>query len=108
MKSKSYENTVEAAIPVKIIMDAAQQLDVEYLRSALNDMRANHSMRESAAVLNPNPFINKEQQDLNEAKLTQLDLMLQLAENTQRIKEATLKLNGAKQSVNQMNKLFNF
>ncbi len=108
MKSKSYENTVEAAIPVKIIMDAVQRLDVEYLQAALKDMRANHSMRESAAVLNPNPFTHNEQQDLNEAKLTQLDLMLQLAENTQRIKEATLKLNGAKQSVNQMNQLFNF
>ena len=106
MKEKNYENSVEASIPIKKIMDAAQELDIEYLESALKDMWDNHHRRDSMAVLNPNPFTHNEKQELNAAKLRQLELMIELGKNVQSIKEKTLNLYQAEQNSSDLGKLF--
>ncbi len=106
MKNFSHEQSVKAAIPIKKMMDAAMELDSDYLTAALKEMRERHNFRESAAVLNPNPFLHNEQQDLNEAKLEQLELMLKLAENIDVIRNLSIKLEGAKGHANEMQKMF--
>lgn len=106
MQKFTNQKSVEAARPIKIMNDAAMELDVEYLTEALKEMRENHSMRDSMAVLNPSPFTHNEQQDLNEAKLEQLELMLKLAKNVSLIKELTIKLHKAKTNANDLNKMF--
>jgi hypothetical protein len=106
MEKFTYEQSVEAAKPIKKMNDAAMELDVEYLTEALKEMRENHSMRDSMAVLNPSPFTHNEQQDLNEAKLEQLELMLKLAKNVNQIKELTIKLHQAKGNANQLSRMF--
>lgn len=106
MKDKSYEESVEAAKPVGEIMRAAERLDVEYLTEALKDMRESHEMRDSMAVLNPNPHTHHEIQELNNAKLEQLELMIKLAKNVQNIKTKTIELQKAKSSENELRNLF--
>jgi hypothetical protein len=106
MENFTYERSVEAARPVKAMNDLAEQLDVEYLTGALEEMKKNHSMRDSIMILNPSPFTHTEQQELDAAKLEQLDLMLKLSKNVNRIKELTLKLYTAKGRVNDLSKMF--
>lgn len=102
----SNEKSVQAAIPIKKMQETAIELDIEYLTGALEEMRKNHSFRESAAILNPNPQIHHEQQELNAAKLEQLDLMLRLAKNVNVIKELSLNLIIAKGQSNELKKMF--
>ncbi len=106
MKEFTLEQSEKAAIPIKKMNDLAQELDIEYLSSALKSMRENHLLRDSAAVLNPDPFTHNEKQDLNAAKLDQLELMLKLANNVALIKELSIKLHKAKGNVNDLNWLF--
>ena len=58
------------------------------------------------AVMNPSPFTHNEQQDLNEAKLEQIELMIKLAKNVTKIKELTIKLHEAKANSSEMGKMF--
>lgn len=106
MEKFTHKQSVEAAQPVKKINDAVAELNIEYLSDALKDMKENHSMRDSAAILNPSPFTHNEQQDLNAAKLEQLELMIKLAKNSNKIKELTVKLNMAKQSASDLSRIF--
>jgi len=89
----SHQESVDAAKPVGAINKLAFTLNVEYLTEALKQMKAQHSFRESAAVLNPNPFTLHEKHDLEAAKLEQLELMLKLANNAKNIAILTGKLN---------------
>jgi hypothetical protein len=102
----TYEQSVEAAIPVAHINDLAFTLNVDYLEQALKEMRQNHSLRESAAVLNPSPFTHNQQQDLNQAKIDQLSLMLKLAKNAHKIKELTFKLHDASLNSQKLGAMF--
>ena len=102
----TYEQSVEAAKPVKEINDLAFTLNVDYLTQALEGMRENHSLRDSMMILNPSPFTHSAQQDLNEAKLDQLELMLKLAINAQKIKELTFDLSDAQLNSRKLGAMF--
>lgn len=105
---KTYENSVKAAEPIKKIMEAAQELDIEYLEMALKEMKESHDTRDAMMILNPNPMVHMESQELNAAKLEQLELMIKLGKNVQVIKEKTIGLEIAKNRSNEMSKLFGF
>jgi hypothetical protein len=100
------EKSQEEADKIKHIQMILMTLDAEYLESALKDMRENHSMRESMAVMNPNPFTHNEQQDLNAAKQDQIELILKLKKNILNIAKCQGELKKAKGSANEMNKFF--
>lgn len=100
------EKSEEQAIVLKKITELTRELDIVYLEEALKAMKKNHSFRESAAVLNPNPFIHHEQQELNEIKIDQLECFLRIAKNIEKIMKAGIELGFAKQSSNQLAELF--
>lgn len=106
MKDLTYEKSLEAAKPVKEMAELARTLDVEYLTDALNAMKENHSFRDSAMILNPNPHTAIEQQELNAAKIEGLELMLKLAKNQEKILSLTVKLEGAKRNSQELAKMF--
>lgn len=81
----SYEQSVVEAKKIKKLQEIAIQLDVEFLKTALVDMRSQHSHRDAMAILNPNPFTHNAKQDLDAAKIKQLELYIELAENTKEI-----------------------
>lgn len=108
MAELSYEKSLEAAAPLKQMMDIAATLDVEYLTQALEEMRKRHSFLDSAIVLNPSPMTAIEQQDLSAAKIDQLDLMLKLASNHKRIVDLSIKLGHAKVRSNQLRSMFGY
>ena len=91
---------------IKEINELIAKLDIKYLKEVSERMIENHSMRESAAILNPSPFTHNEQQDLNASKLKQLDLMIGLAKNFNKIKELTIKLYKTKESIKSLANLF--
>lgn len=100
------EKSQEEAEKLKQLQFFAFMIDDEYLKSALKEMRKAHSMRDSMAILNPNPFSHNEQQDLNEAKLNQLELIIKLKENIVTIKDLSDKLGVAKKHENEMKNFF--
>jgi hypothetical protein len=100
------EKSKEEAAKLKSIQETLMTLDEEYLESALKDMRENHDMRDSMAILNPNPFSHNEQQDLNEAKLEQINLILKLKNNMLTIATCQGKLMRAKGHENEMKNMF--
>lgn len=104
----SLEKSIEAAKPVGQINKLAFTLDVGYLTKALREMKKNHEWRESAAILNPNPFTHNEKQDLEAAKLKQLELMLELAKNAKNIATLTGKLNLAILKEEELKEVFGF
>ena len=106
MSELSHEQTVEAAKPIKEIAELARKLDVEYLTKCVEEMKKNHSFRDAAMVLNPNPHIAIESQDLDAAKIKGLELMIGLAKNQKDILDATIKLHMAKENSNQLAKMF--
>lgn len=103
---KSVVNSEKAAEPIRIIMGAIIRVDIEYLSEALKDMEDNHSMRDSMAVLNPNPFTHSEKQELNSAKLNQLRLIIELAKNVEIIRKCESNLIAANGHQNDMKKIF--
>lgn len=100
------EKSKEEAEKLKMLQFHALMIDEDYLKEALKEMRANHSMRDSMAILNPNPFSHHEQQDLNEAKLNQLELIIKLKQNITEINKLSDKLKGAKKHEDDMKHLF--
>jgi len=100
------EKSKEEAAKLKLIQETIMSLDEEYLSSALKDMRDNHSMRDDIAVLNPNPTTHFEQQELDESKLKQIELILKLRENVSNIINCKRKLITAKQHENEMRNIF--
>lgn len=106
MEILTLDKSVEASIPLREMSLLSLQLDAEYLKEALKQMKEAHSFRDAAAILNPNPFTHNQQQDLNAAKMKQLDLFLQLAENTKNIMKCTQALATANQNSSQLNQFF--
>ena len=106
MSKLSYEETVEAAKPIKEMAELARTLNVDYLTECLEQMKSQHSFRDSAMILSPSPFTVMEQQDLDKAKIKGLDLMLQLAKNQNEIFEATVRLARAKGSADKLAGIF--
>ena len=100
------EKSREEAEKLKMLQFQALMIDDEYLKAALKDMRENHSMRDSIAILNPNPLSHNQQQDLNEAKLNQLELIIKLKDNIIQINNLSDKLNRAKKHENEMKNIF--
>ena len=100
------EKSKEEAEKLKMLQFHALMIDDEYLKAALKDMRKNHSMRDSMAILNPNPFSHHDQQELNEAKLNQLELIIKLKENITTINKLSDNLNRAKKHENEMKNFF--
>ena len=106
MEELSYEQSIEAAKPIKEMAELARTLNIEYLTKCVEKMKEQHSFRESAMILSPSPFTVMEQNDLDRAKLKGLELMLELAKNQEQILELTINLQKAKGHVNQMNRIF--
>lgn len=102
----SKDKSQEQALIIMQINPLIMSLDVDYLTETLKQMEENHSMRESASILDPDPFTHNEKQDLNKAKLEQLNLMLKLAKNVINIKELTIKLANANNSVSKLKDMF--
>lgn len=102
----TYEQSVEAAKPIKQMAELARTLNVEYLERAVLDMKKNHSMREAAMVMNPNPHTAIEVSDLEAEKLKGLELMLELARNQDRIFDLTVKLEKAKMNSRKLSDFF--
>lgn len=102
----SYEESVEAAKPIRKMAETARELNVEYLTQAVADMKKNHSLRDAAMILNPNPHTAIEQSNLEAAKIKGLELMLELAKNQNEIFDLTIKLNVAKSRSDDLSKFF--
>jgi len=102
----SYKNSEKAAKPIQKMMKLALKLDIDYLSLALKKMREDHNMREAALILNPHPFHN-ESQNLNSAKLYQLNLLIEIGQNANRILELEASLKGAKINEQDLNEMFN-
>lgn len=108
MKKQTLKNSEEAAKPIIEIMKHVLELDIEYLSQALKDMKKHTSMRESMAVMNPNPMTHNENQSVDRAKQRQLELMLELAKNAQNIMDSERKLIKARTQSNELGQLFGF
>ena len=106
MKELTKEQSIESAKPIKEMAELARKLDVEYLTECVKQMKEQHSFRESAMVLNPNPFTAMEHGDLEAAKIKGLELMIALAENQNIIFEKTVALQRAKMQSNDLSKMF--
>src|SRR4051812_48555 len=104
--AESRQKAEEQAVPIRFIMEIVEQLDTDYLSDALKRMKSNHSFRDAAAVLSPSPFTHTESQDLDAAKLRQLELMLLLAENANKIKALNLKLQAERSNIDKLNNIF--
>ena len=102
----SYEQSQEQAVHLKTIQAALMKMDVTYLEEAFKQMEEQHSMRASAMILDPNPFTALERNDLEAAKLKQLELYLEAAKNLQEIANAELKVMQAKAHSQDLGKMF--
>lgn len=100
------EKSQEEAKKLQNVQREVLSIDSEYLESALKDMRANHEMRESMAVLNPNPLTHNEQQDLNNAKLELLEIIIKMKKAMLNVADCHGKLMRAKGHEGEMSKLF--
>lgn len=85
MLKLSEEESKKASVPVGIINRLSAQLNLPYLKKCLKEMKEQHSWRDRAMVLNPNPMSHMEKQDLESAKIKQLELIINLGENAQEI-----------------------
>lgn len=81
------QSSIEAQ-KIMMIGIQIQTLDLEYLTEAAKQMSDMHSFRESAAILNPNPFSHSEKQDMDSLKIKQLELLLDLRRNHDEIQKA--------------------
>lgn len=102
----TYEESVEAARPIKAIAELSRTLNVEYLRECVSQMKDGHSFRESAMILNSSPFTAIEQGDLEAAKIKGLELMIELAENQNEILKKTIQLSKAKNNSAELSRMF--
>lgn len=73
------ERSVHAAIPLRVMSEQCLLLDVEYLTDALKALKEQHNFRDSAAILSPSPLTHNDRQELDAAKIKQLELFLELA-----------------------------
>lgn len=102
----NYSKSLEVAEPIKKIIEIVRTLDVEYLTKAVEGMKENHSMRDSAMILNPSPFTANEQQELNAAKIKGIELLIALAENQNDILDREIKLAKAKSQAGHLAQMF--
>lgn len=100
------EKSKQEAEILRKVQDEVLKLDSEYLESALKEMRNAHEMRDSMAVMNPNPTTHFEQQDLNAAKLEVLETILKLKKGMLNVASCQGKLMKAKGHEAEMQKLF--
>lgn len=82
------------------------ELDAEYLEGALDQMETNHSFKQSAMILDPNPFSVIERGELEALKLKQLRYYLDARKTIDEIHVAEIKVLTAKQSENKLRNLF--
>jgi hypothetical protein len=83
-----------------------QQLDYDYLSECAKKMREENSFRESAVILSPNPVGQMSRNDLNRLKTRQLELILEAAQNLDKIKEAEETVNERSDQEQMLAKLF--
>ncbi len=100
------EQSEHEAVKIKQLMDLITSLDKEYLTEALKQMRDSISFKYSAMVLNPNPVTAQSKLELETARCNQLDLLLNLRDNVDNIKDKTIELMNAKQNENTLSNLF--
>lgn len=96
----------EQAEILKRLQSVLLELDAEYLEGALEQMTANHSLRESAMVLDPNPHTAVERSELERLKLQQLRLYLDARKTIDEIHFAELKVLTARKNENTLRNLF--
>lgn len=101
-----FERSQEAAVPIKIITDAARTLNIEYLEECLKGMKGNVSRHESGSILDPNPFTVYERIDLEKLGCRQLELILALGKNLRAIEEANRKVAEARANSHDLAKMF--
>lgn len=101
-----FEQSQEAAVPIKIITEAARALNIEYLEECLKGMKGNVSLHESASILDPNPFTVHERIDLEKLGCRQLELILALGKNLKAIDNANKKVAEARLNSHDLGKMF--
>jgi hypothetical protein len=106
MEKLSIEKSTEQAKIIRSLSFFALQLDGEYLKAALKEMKDLHSFKHSAMALNPSPFAAKAKNDLEAAKLDQLEMMIDLANNAKTIIDCEAMLIKAKESESELSKIF--
>jgi hypothetical protein len=103
----SLEKSTEEAYRIDLINRLLPGLDLIYLRAAYKTLRESHSRNDSMSILNPRPFLHNPMQELEAAKLKQLDLLIQLAENSQAIMKAESNVKDQTQVESELSKFFN-
>lgn len=94
------------AAKLKFLQLEVVNLDVELLKKALAEMKEDHCRKDSLMIFNPRPMLHSAKQDLDAAKIKQLSLWIELAENSKEIIAAERNLIQAKQNENQINQMF--
>jgi hypothetical protein len=102
----TFEQSQEAAKPIKIITEAAKTLNIEYLEECLKGMKGNVSLHESATILDPNPFTVHERIDLEKLGCRQLELILALGKNLKAIEEANKRVAEARSNSHDLARMF--
>lgn len=107
MEQFSQERSEHAAVVLRQMSELALALDVDYLKAAVTEMRENHSFKDAAAALCPEPWTFIESQALNAAKLDQLENFIKIAEHARKIEVAQIKLQDAKVASQKLRSIFN-
>lgn len=100
------EKSIEQAEIIKRVQEAMKEFDVEYLEAAYEKMKENHSHRESAMILDPNPHTALQRSDLEAIKLKQMRYYLDAAKNLNNIIKAEVDLALAKRQSETIGKMF--
>jgi len=100
------EKSTEEAKKITDVLTIIRTLDLEYLKVAMEDMNKNHAFKENASILSPNPVLQLDLNELEAVKLKTLKLLLDLAQNQEDIKAATLKFEQAKRNSRDLSRMF--
>lgn len=107
MEKFSQERSEHAAAILRQMSELALALDVEYLTAAVAEMRDNHSFKEAAAALCPDPLTFMESQAVNAAKLDQLENFIKIAEIARKIEVLKIRQQEARVAANELKAFFN-
>lgn len=106
MSELSKESVLELSSQLKIIVEAVEKIEVSTLEEAYEKMRSQHSFRESAMVLSPNPFTAIDVSNLEASKLKTMKLILELRKNRDEVKQLTMLLAVAKSNESKLGEIF--
>lgn len=107
MEQFSQERSEHAAVVLRQMSELALSLDLDYLKAAVTEMRENHSFKDAAAALNPEPLTFMESQAVNAAKLDQLENFIKVAETARNIEVLKVNLQEARSAANELKAFFN-